>query len=346
MKIKSVFIFSIFIAFLTIIYVNYKVANSSYYQAFLMYDFNADAYNVPYEQYMNKLDDNFPNLTHTALPIKFVKARYLIKIDSIDQAKKLLHKAAEENPFIKGPEEMLARIFLDEENIDSAYFFSKEAFDKMPNVNPHRWTFFRVLQKMNDSIGLDNAFDIIKNRSEPAHWYDYIYTKFKLNNQDTKLTLLIDEFKETFPNESTGTIDEILNFINIGSEAYTLSTALTSLGDNKFSEKKYIEAAAFYEKAIDFNQDQYLNFENAAISYDLSNNYEKALEYYDLVINTFKTLDGRSEFYKGLMLIRNNNPIEGCQNLEVASIKKFILKNDGISALNVFKGLCQKTSNN
>ena len=331
---------------LSLFFINFKNVRSSYFQAFLMYDFNSDSYTLPYEQYSNELDDNFPNMTRTTLPIKFMKARYLMKLDSLDTAKKLLYSAIKDNPYIKGPEQMLARIFLEEKNIDSAYYYSSEAFYKMPNVIWHRYTFFRVLQQMNDSDQLEHAFSIIKERSEPQHWYDYIYTKFKINNKDDELLLLIEEFKEEFPNEDFTTINEISSFIQLGSEAFTLSAALSTLGDSKFSEEDYIEAAKLYEKAIDFNNKEYLYFENAAISYDLSNNYTKALEYYDRVINNFKTSDGRSEFYKGLILIRNDKPVEGCRILEVASRKKFILKNDGVSALLVFKQLCLNNSNN
>jgi tetratricopeptide (TPR) repeat protein len=346
MKTRTLFTIGLFIMLLALLFINFKNARSSYFQAFLMYDFNRDSYTLPYELYSNELDDNFPNMTRTTLPIKFMKARYLLKLDSIETAKKLLYAARKDNPYIKGPEHMLARIFLEEKNIDSAYYYSSEAFYEMPNVIAHRYTFFRVLQQMNDSAQLDLAFNIIKERPEPQHWYDYIYTKFKINNKDDKLVSLIEEFKEEFPNEDFTTINEISNFIQLGSEAFTLSAALSALGNSKFSEEEYIEAANYYEKAIDFNSKEYIYFENAAIAYDLSNNYSKALEYYDRVINNFKTSDGRAEFYKGLMLIRNDKPIEGCRILEVASRKKFILKNDGLSALLVFQELCLNNPNN
>jgi len=346
MKTRNLYAIGLFIMLLALVFSNFKNVRSSYFQAFLMYDFNRDAYTLPYEEYSNKLDDNFPNMTRTALPIKFMKARYFLKLDSLDTAKKLLYSAIKDNPYIKGPEHMLARIFLQEKNLDSAYYYSSDAFYKMPNVIAHRYTFFRILQQMNDSVQLDSAFKIIKERSEPQHWYDYIYTKFKLNNKDDGLLNLIEEFKEEFPNEDFSTINQISNFINIGSEAFTLSAALSALGDSKFSEEDYIEAASYYEKAIDFNRNEYLYFENAAISYDLSNNYTKALQYYDVVIDNFKSSDGRAEFYKGLMLIRTEKQNEGCKSLEVASKKKFILKNDRLSASAVFQGLCLNKPNN
>lgn len=330
----------------SLLYVNIKVAHSSYFQAYLMYDFNKDSYLVPYESFDTELDVNLPNLTNTVLPIKFVKARYLVKNDSLAAAKKLLYKASKDNPYIMGPEEMLASIFLEQENLDSAYFYSKKAFYNMPNVNPHRYTFFRVLQKMEKREELDTAFVKIKFRGNPAHWYDYIYTKFKLNKNDEDLIPLLTEFKEQFPGEDFSTINEINNFISIGSEAFTLSAALSLYADEKFREEKYIEAADYYEKSIDFNPNEYIYYENAAIAYDLSENYDKAIEYYDKVLNSFKTSDGRVEFYKGLMLIKTNKQKEGCEVLKISRNKNFILKTTGMSAVSIYPALCSGITNN
>lgn len=329
-----------------LVFINFKAVKSSYYQAFLMYDFNADVYNVPYKQFQDNIDVNIPNLTHTGLPIKALKARSLINIDSIEQAKIILYEAINDNPFIKLPEDMLANIFLKQQELDSAYFYSREAFYKMKNVNPHRYTYFRVLQQMNKLEELDSAFRIIKDYSRVKDWYDYIYTKFKLNIEDETLPTLIKDFKKEFPDEDLSTINEIERFITIGSEAYTLATALSALGDERFANKDYIEAAQFYEKAIGYNNEVYLYYENAAISYDLSNNYEKALEYYNIVLNNFKTTDGKSDFYKGLMLIKNEKFEEGCQNLSASSQKRYIAEDSKISAVNVFNGLCLNKPNN
>ena len=180
---RSKDIFKIFIvAFLTAsVFVNIKAYQSNSVQAYLIFDYNNDTYRVPYEIY-NKLDYNFPNLTQTTLPIKLLKARYLLKLDSISQAKSLLFDASKANPYIMAPENMLAEIYIKENNLDSAYLLSKLAFKKMPYVNLHRTTYFNVLRSLKDSIyaesDLDNAFMILKNsRYSEKHWYDYIYSK-------------------------------------------------------------------------------------------------------------------------------------------------------------------------
>ena len=194
---RSKNIFKIFIVAFLIsnVFVNIKAYQSSFYQAYLLYDYNNDSYLVPYETY-NKLDYNFPNLTQTALPIKILKARYFLNLDSISQAKSLLFDARKVNPYIMAAEDMLANIYLKENNLDSAYRLSKLAFNKMPNVDLHRNTYFKVLRSFSDSINveseLDNAFMRLKNlRSSQKHWYDYIFSKSMMTDSTAAVVPLI-----------------------------------------------------------------------------------------------------------------------------------------------------------
>ena len=83
-------IFSLVILQIGLIVSSYKIYNSTRYQTFLLWDFNNDQYNIPYEVYAEKLPDNYPNISLTSIPIKALKARYFINIDSIEIAKELL----------------------------------------------------------------------------------------------------------------------------------------------------------------------------------------------------------------------------------------------------------------
>ena len=343
---KSKNIFKIFIVAFLIsnVFVNIKVYQSSYFQAYLLYDFNNDSYLLPYEIY-NKLEDNFPNLTQTALPIKFLKARYLLNIDSISQAKSLLFDARKENPYIMAAEDMLAKIYLRENNLDSAYLLSKLAFNKMPNVDIHRNTYFNVLRSLKDSISvepeLDNAFMRLKNlRASQNDWYDYIYTKSIITDSTATVIPLINQFKERFPNEDPKIIDELKNRIEVGSQSYSLFSFYSAIGDDYFINEDYLNSSNYYEQAIDYNQDNYVIYENLAISYDLSDRTEKALRMYDLVLNNFKPTNGRVEFYKGLLLIRLGENELGCNYLRESSNKNYVGSNTKIRASEVFIGLC------
>ena len=343
---KSKNIFKIFIvAFLiSIVFVNIKVYQSSYYQSYLLYDYNNDSYIVPYEIY-TKLDYNFPNLTQTALPIKILKARYLMNLDSISQAKSLLFDARKANPYIMATEDMLANIYLNENNLDSAYLLSKLAFNKMPNVDIHRSTYFQVLRSIKDSINveseLDDAFIRLKNlRSSQKHWYDYIFSKSLITDSTATVIPLIKQFKERFPNENPKIIEELENRIEIGTQSFTLFSLFSALGDDYFKKEDYLNSSIYYEQAIEYNQDNYIIYENLAISYDLSNRTDKALEMYDLVLNNFKPNNGRAEFYKGLLLVRLGENELGCNYLRKSSNKNYTGTNTKIRASEVFVGLC------
>ena len=345
MKVKN--IFSLFVIFVSIIciFINYKVFRSNLYQAYLLYDYNNEKFLVPNEVYSEKMDDDFPNLTFTALPIKVLKARYYIELDSLKIAKSLLFQAMNDNPYLMASEEMLSRIYLEEQKLDSAYFFAKEAFNNMANVNKHRQTYFTVLRLLNDSIDvnneLDSAFEKIKNfKNSKNHWYDYIYSKYMVSGSKEITSLYIEKFKKKFPNEDDDIIKTLENRVEIGSNAFQYFSLLSTLGDEYFKKEDYIKSSEFYEKAIDFNPNNYLIYENLAISYDLSNRLEEAIQTYDIVINKFNPVDGRVEFYKGLLLIRVGQKNDGCEYLKRSSKKNYFGSATGIRASEVFQSLC------
>jgi tetratricopeptide (TPR) repeat protein len=338
---KKVFIFMIGMCLLIILSIgSYKKLNSSHYQSVLLYDFNNGTDLFTLED--SKFDDNFPTLTATALPIKFLKARYYLEIDSIEAAKKLLHKSIEENRYIGSPEALLANIFLAEEEIDSALYYSKKAFYSLSNNNRHRDTYFRALKEINDSISLDSAFSKIKNINNEDHWYNYILTRNDINKKPNQNLLnLFDEMRIAFPLADTLKMNSIKRFIELGSTRYTSALAYSELAKIEFEKNNYSDAVKFYEISISLDDKQYVFFENAAISYDNLKNYSKAGEYFNKVIYDFKISDGKSEFYKGLMLIKNNNLNNGCEYLEKSAVKNYVGGVSGLRAVNVYRQLCK-----
>ena len=67
--------------------------------------------------------------------------------------------------------------------------------------------------------------------------------------------------------------------------------------------------------------------------------YEKAIEYYDKVINYYESEDGKSEYLRGLLNIQLGSEEEGCGFLK-KSIEKKYTDASGISARTVFSRFC------
>jgi tetratricopeptide (TPR) repeat protein len=330
------------IAFLSLLIISsYKVFESTNYQTTLLYDFNNGEYTLPYEIYSNKLDDNYPNLSVTTLPIKVLKARYFIENDSFKYAKKLLFDAIKVNPYLKSSEVLLADIYFNEKKYDSSLFFSKNAFYQLPNVNSHRNIYFKNLKLLNDTLELDNAFNMIKGYNKMDNWYEYIIVRNEMGaKNDLKLLNLVQEFKNKFPNENHSKINNLEKIIKVGAYEYSESYKLSQSALKEFQSKNYLKAVKLYESAIFLNNLDYVFYENAGIAHALLKNYEDAFKKYDEVIYRFETNNGKSEYLKGILSMQLNIQDQGCKYLKQAAQKKYIDKATNVNPAVLVQNFC------
>ena len=320
---------------------SYKVFESTNYQTTLLYDFNNGEYNLPYEIYSKKLDDNYPNLSVTTLPIKVLKARYFIEKDSFKYAKKLLFDAIKVNPYLKSSEVLLADIYFNEKKYDSSLLFSKNAFYQMPNVNSHRNMYFKNLKLLNDTLELDNAFNMIKEYNKLDNWYEYIIVRNEMGaKNDSKLLSLVEDFKKKFPNENHSKINNIEKIIKVGAYEYSESYKISQSALKEFQSKNYLKSVKLYESAILLNNLDYIFYENAGIAYALLKNYEDAFNKYDEVIYRFETKNGKSEYLKGILSMQLNIKDQGCEYLRQAARKKYIDKATNVNPAVLVQNFC------
>ena len=330
------------IACLASIWVNYKTYESSTYQGYLMYDFNEATFLVPLD-FALQVDTRIPNMTLTTMPIKFLQARYYHKLDSIEIAKKMYWDAFKINPYLKVVESELARLYMEEEEYDSAYYYSKIAFDAIPNSNPHRHNYFTLLAKRKDSIELRNAFNKIREiDGNPSHWKEYFLRRYEIvGSNDKEINDLFKDYRSKFDLEFDKETDVLESLLKSRSEKVFLSVQLSEKGDELFEQKEYLDAAKMYDLAINFDKTDYRFYENAAISYYLGENYEKAKENFKKVINEFNSSNnGKSEFYYGVMLIELDEIKEGCLALQKAVKLKF----SGRGSVDVYNSFCSEST--
>ena len=107
---------------------------------------------------LDQISHDFPNLTETALPIKAMKARYYYLNNLKDKAHRYASEAAKDNPFIYFPENLKAQFFFQEGKIDSAYTYSKIAFDNIPRNKPHFDLYIKTLIERKDIAGIEKCF--------------------------------------------------------------------------------------------------------------------------------------------------------------------------------------------
>ena len=299
------------------LFINYKAFISSQIQPYLIADLNEGMHRYSLSDAI-KVDVDFPTLSGPTQPIKMLVGRYYRNEDSINIAKRLFLDAIKDNPYIKSPQAQLGYLYFDIEEFDSAYYYAKDAFNGIPNNNVHRDIFFKTLIQRKDTLELKDSFELLIeiDPTNSSHWLGYLDSRYQIvGPQDPEILELIPRFENQFPNFDKRVLDGIRVISKSDLQDLSLGSAFANLADQFFEDEKYLTAADHYEFAIERAEFEYAYYENAAISYYLAEKYENALNYFSKVIDEFEINDGKSEFYKGILLIELDSLSKGCDYL-------------------------------
>lgn len=303
------------------LYVNYRVFRSMEDQTILLYEFNAYQNKLPIEIIEN-FNDQLPNITVTTLPLKMLKARYYLRDSLIDIALPLLYQARNDNPFLKVSDFELAKYHYNQNNLDSAEFYSKNAFKALPKNYLFSRQYFQILAKQNKIYELDKAFQEIKNNFIIDQWRDYMFYKIEIDKGSKgELLILLNEAKKGISDKNQ--LSTIQTILEVGYENLDDLGKIIIDAETSYKQDEFIKAANLYEKAARINENEYTHFENAALSFYRGDNFDQAEKLFRYVLNTFQVQNGKSEFYLGLLLYEKKKLDDACKFINIALQKGF-----------------------
>ena len=96
------------------------------------------------------------------MPIKAMKARYYWLAGNKEEAQKMASLGALDNPKIHFADNLKAQFFIEENKIDSSYYYAKKAFDGLPNNMPHYDMYMRNLAYKRDAPAINEAFERVR----------------------------------------------------------------------------------------------------------------------------------------------------------------------------------------
>jgi tetratricopeptide (TPR) repeat protein len=145
---------------------------------------------------LNDILPFFPNLGLSSTPIDMHRAIYNIKYGNYDESKQLIKKANKINPYTYVGEYLYARLYLAEDKLDSALYYSFRSFYKWPKNPQHYKTYNEVLVKLKDSVSLINAFKFLDSSRQinPIYRDDYLKSY-----NEIKIKYLINDFDDKIP---------------------------------------------------------------------------------------------------------------------------------------------------
>ena len=182
----------LFVPILLSLYFSYLAYASSKAQSIILKDLKQKNKSLSYSQ-LDSMLNGYPNINASALPVDIWRVQYLLNDGKYDLAKKYVKSAADVNPHVYVSEYLQGLIFLGEGNLDSAYYYSKVAFEGWPKNIEHYNSYVDVLEYKKDTISLIKAFDTldVELKKVPAY-----FKRFYSSFNKIKLSYLITSFED------------------------------------------------------------------------------------------------------------------------------------------------------
>lgn len=316
-------------------YISYKTFLSFRQQAIMTFDFNARRFNFATDQFVDDIIVDLPNISATTIPLKALKAKYLqeTKKDS-DQAKILLKKAINDNPYIKIPETELSRIYFDEQIADSAIYYGKKAFYGIPNNPIHFGHYVAALALKSDTLEIKKAYSQVSLKNDFLINKLYLIAMSSFVDEETSKNFL-DAVDYAYVNDDEYKISYYMLKHGKNNVIKAINTGI--IADSLFNNKQFKAASKKYLEAIKLNPSEPAYYQNAGNSFLQISELDYADYYLKKSIDSFNDRKGKSEYLYSISLLEQKNPKLACKYLRI-SYNDFKYKD----ALYLYNNFCKK----
>ena len=156
-------------------------------------DFNSTKFSYNFSDIENMID-GFPNITPTAQPFDIYKVQYLFREKKFSLARKYIESSNSINPHVFISEYLTGLFYLKVFLLDSAFVYSKKAFEGWPKHFPHYELYLDVLKSKKDTTLLVDAFNYlnIEQKRDPNY-----FKKFYSVLNEVKLSYLITDYPDS-----------------------------------------------------------------------------------------------------------------------------------------------------
>ena len=282
-------------------------------QGRLLYEFNNGDFKLTLAE-LDQIEDDFPNLTETAMPIKAMKARYFYLNNQKEKAHKYAFLGAKDNPQIYFGESLKSQFFAQEQNQDSAYYYSKLAFDNLPNNMPHYNLYMNSLVNRKDLQEINRAFYYVQSLAGDTStiWQIYLRSLASvLSLGDSFAMSKAAEAFKLFPQNDI--IFQLYRIMTYGQERVGKAQQLYQNANKLYNERNYDEAFNLFNQAFDLDPLEFSYALNSGLSLYENAKYEEAISYFKIAQNSKKTaVKEKAMRYKGISLYKNGSQSESC----------------------------------
>ena len=282
-------------------------------QGRLLYEFNNGTFNLTLAE-LDQIEDDFPNLTETAMPIKAMKARYFYKNNQKEKAHQYALLGSKDNPQIFFGENLKAQFFASEQQIDSAYYYSKLAFENLPNNMPHYNLYMNSLVARKDVPEMNKSFETVRaiGGDTSILWTIYLRSLANVTGLgDTATMSKAAKAFKLFPQDDT--IFSLYRVLTYGEQRVVQAEQFYKQGIELYNSRDFNAAFNSFKEAYDLDPLEYSYALNSGLALYENRQYQEAIIYLKMSQNSHKVgLKEKALRYKGLAFYKAGSIPESC----------------------------------
>ena len=305
-------------------YVNFLAHRSSLVQTFMTNDLNmADASDDVLALLESDFNSDLPNLSYTAIPIKALMSRYYTAKGDYSKALSLLDESIAENPYLKFSESEKAEVYDILGVKDSFKYYSKESFYGLPKNQRHWIQFSKASVIDNDTLALDEGFELIKDETNTFFRLAYLSTNFSIGRDSDHVKQIALESKNIFNQDEE--IRLSADYIIYGKVNVDSAIVLSKNAEKFFGSGIYDRSSKNYILASELNPGDHTHFENAGVSLLREKKYSESLKYLQYVKDSLNPKTGKSEYLMASIYEIQGKLKEACDLLDQSAEFNFAL---------------------
>ena len=295
-------------------------------QNLLMYEFNKNNFKTN-TAYINDFEYELPNISVTTVPLKTIRAKYLIRDGKYTEALELLHDAKKYNPFLMVTQNAIAELHEILVNKDSIAYYAEYCFNMQPNHIYHLARYIKLKNSQNDLNSLDEAWEKYIYKSKDS-WAIYLalIVNIPSESRTQKMIKNLEFVKKniSLPPFNDNEIKILLDYIDYGLENVNEAVKYFDQSKELFDSNNFQESKEKLLIALKFrpNNVEYI-YALGLIEYKLNNFAEcvRLLEEVEEIERIYKK--GQLYFIKGLSKIKLNRKAQGCEDLTEALLNNY-----------------------
>tara|TARA_B100001057_G_scaffold499798_1_gene611856 strand:- start:20148 stop:22427 length:2280 start_codon:yes stop_codon:yes gene_type:complete len=308
-KITKIFLIGLILCLPLVLYSSYRLYKSSIDQRIILSHYNLADYSLPLDV-IDNMEMEYSDLTVTAIPMKSMKGFFYMKNGLYRDAIELFNEGTSHNPYLYFSESYKAFAFINLEELDSAYHYSKLAFDNLSGNVVHFANHALTLVLKKDSIALKNAYEKAKFKEE-LHDELYLSAMGDILDED-KNSFALENFEFDIQSDNDN-LKRGYYTLKIGTQQMLQASQLNEMGDYYYEIGNYVAAEQSFKDASQINPYELPYQENYANAQLQIGKFDEAIITLNNLINIKGSESVKAKYMLVLAYLNNDKTETACE---------------------------------